>query len=398
MAGPLRVVFLTLYYPPLYSGAALQAISLIRALRAHGVEITVVTAYPGPPPSGGDEAAGAGVRVVRVRTPRSTHARQLVLGARAAWRLLRSSDWDVLHLIGPSYAALLPACVARVRGRPVLTKTTLLAADGGRAANPGVPLLRRVRRWIYRMSGAVVALSDALERQVREEAGDGVRIAKLPNGVDLDFFRPGSPAERKEARRTFSIADDAFAIACCGEIHRRKRAAVVVAAAGRMRHQPTHVVLAGPSGNDPDYDRELEQAIAACPQGVAVSRTGTVPPERIAELLRAADAFVLASRSEGMPNSLLEAMASGVASVASDIPGSRDVLQHGGGRLFPLDDVDGLAQVLDGLAGDAARREQLATEGRAVVAERFSLESVAARYLALYRELTGPPRGAPRPA
>lgn len=396
MARPLRVTFLTLYFPPLYSGAALQAITLIRALRAQGVEVDVLTAHPGPVPQDVEPVA-PGVRVVRFRTPRTPHARQLALGVRAAARLLASSDWDVLHLIGPSYAALLPACAARLRGRPVLTKTTLLASDKSRPRSPGVPLLQRVRGWVYRLSGAIVALSDALVQEVRREAGPDARIVQLPNGVDLEFFRPGSPAERKEARRGFGIAEDAFAIACCGEIHRRKRAAVVVAAAGRMQRQPVHVVLAGPSGNDPGYDAEVEAAVAACPPSVTVSRTGTIPSERIAELLRAADAFVLASRSEGMPNSLLEAMASGVASLASDIPGSRDVLAHGGGRLFPLDDVPTLAAQLDDLARDEALREQLGAEGRAVVAARFSLASVAGRYLALYRELLGRPAPDPLP-
>jgi glycosyltransferase involved in cell wall biosynthesis len=386
MAGSPRVVFLTLYYPPLYSGAALQAITLIRALLARGVDVTVITAYPGRLPPARDDASLAGARIVRVRTPRTQYARELVLGLVAAGRLLTSSDWDLLHLIGPSYAALPPACVARLRGRPVLTKTTLLAS----ATSPpsaGAQLLKRVRRWIYRLSGAVVALSEALEEEVRREAGPGPAVVPLPNGVDPGVFGPGSPAERKEARRGFGIREDEFVIASCGELQVRKRPTTLVKAAGLMKHRPVHVVLAGPSGNDPSYELQLQGAIARCSEGVRITRTGTLASERVRDLLRAADAFTLPSSYEGMPNSLLEAMATGLACVASDIPGSRDVLRHGGGRLVPLDDERALAEALDELASDPDLRDRLGAEARAVVADRFSLESVARRYLAIYGDL-----------
>ena len=92
--------------------------------------------------------------------------------------------------------------------------------------------------------------------------------------------------------------------------------------------------------------------------------------------------------------SSLEAMASRLPCVASDIPGSRDVLRHGGGRLVPLDDAGALAAVLDELAADPAASERLAAEARAVIERHFSLDSVAERYLATYRELlaAAPPR------
>ncbi len=383
-----RIVLLTLYFPPLYSGAALQAVSLIRSLLGHGTEVTVLTAHPHPLPSpSSDEATTAGAQVVRMQAPRTIVARQLVLGLRASAWMLVHSRWDVLHIIGPTYAALLPACVARIRGRVVVTKTTLLAPVPGAARGRGLGALRLVRGWIYRLSDAVVALSEALENEVRRDAGEAPRVEKLPNGVDLDVFRRGTPEECGSLRRALGVAPDAFLIASCGEIHRRKRPGVLVEAASRMQRRPIHVILAGPSGNDREYELEIEEAIAKCPDHVAVTLMGTLAFNQVADLLRAADAFALTSASEGMPNSLLEAMASSLACVASDIPGSRDVLSHGGGRLVPLDDVDALAKVLDELADDPAMRHRLGSEARAVIAEHFSIDSVAERYLAVYRDL-----------
>jgi glycosyltransferase involved in cell wall biosynthesis len=390
MATAPRVVVFSLYFPPLYSGAALQAILLIRALLARGVDVTVLTALPAPHPAGpADDAARAGARVVRFRSPRRILPRQIVFGIRAALWLLVRSDWDVLHLIGPTYAALLPTCVARLRGRSVLTKTTLLAPTPGAVPTPGLGFLRSVRGWIYQLSGAVVALSEALEEEVRREGGGRPAVHRLPNGVDRAIFHPGSPAEREATRRELGVPKDAFLIASCGEIHRRKRPGVLVEAASRMQRRPAHIVLAGPSGNDPEYEAELREVIGKCPEGVTVARTGTIPVEQVAALLRASDVFVLTSASEGMPNSLLEAMATGLPCVASDIPGSRDVLSRGGGLLVPLDDPAALAAALDQIVADPAVGARLAAEALAVVEAEYSIDRVAERYLAIYRELIG---------
>jgi glycosyltransferase involved in cell wall biosynthesis len=90
-----------------------------------------------------------------------------------------------------------------------------------------------------------------------------------------------------------------------------------------------------------------------------------------------------------MPNSLLEAMATGLPCVDSDIPGSRDVLSRGGGLLVPLDDPAALAAALDQIVADPAVGARLAAEALAVVEAEYSIDRVAERYLAIYRELIG---------
>ena len=114
---------------------------------------------------------------------------------------------------------------------------------------------------------------------------------------------------------------------------------------------------------------------------------GSLEPDRLARLQRAADLYVLMSRAEGLPNALLEAMATGLACVASDIPGSADVLADGGGVLVPLDDDTALVAELDRLAGDAAERGRLGREARQIILGRYSFDSIAARYRDVYDEL-----------
>jgi glycosyltransferase involved in cell wall biosynthesis len=381
-----RVALLTPIYPPLYSGAAEQAVTLIRALLGRGATVTVLTSFPGRPPTG-EHPKGA--RVLRFPTPRAPMARELVLGACAAAWLLGSSRWDVLHLIDFPYAAVLPSLVARMRGRPILTKTTLLEPHQD-TSSPGARLLRAVRGWGLRRSDGVVALSEAIALQLRADCGDLVRILRIPNGVDTTLFRPGTAAERSATRRALGLEEDELVVSTCGALIRRKNIVAILRAAGAIRRRPVRIVLAGPPGKEPAYEREIEDAIAGLPDRMQVARTGHIDLEAVARLLSVSDVFVLASRAEGMPNALLEAMAAGVACIATDIPGSRDVLAGGGGRLVPLDDLAALRAALDELADSPDLRAKLGAEARDLVERDFSLASVADRYLDAYARLGGP--------
>lgn len=99
--------------------------------------------------------------------------------------------------------------------------------------------------------------------------------------------------------------------------------------------------------------------------------------------------FALPSRREGLPNALLEAMASGAACVASRLPGVTDAMIDDGvsGRLVPPGDVDALAGALDALLGDAAKRARLGAAARKTVSARYSVAATAAAHLRAYEAL-----------
>ncbi len=123
------------------------------------------------------------------------------------------------------------------------------------------------------------------------------------------------------------------------------------------------------------------------PDGAEVRLLGSLEPDRLAELHRGADIYAILSRAEGLPNALLEGMATGLACVATDIPGSADVLLDGGGLLVPLDDDALLARELDRLAGDPLERRRLGEEARKLTLDRYSFTRIAERYRAVYDQL-----------
>lgn len=386
---PIRCVLLMLRFPPEFAGGGLQASRLMAELASRGVEPTVLTALPER--AGGAEASrrekAYGGDVVRFALPGRGLVRDLVLGVRAALWLVAHPRWDLLHVSGWSWFGLPPLLIARLLGRPVVLKTTLLGSRG--AFDPSGGRLGARLLSAYRWVDVIVTLSRALEDDVRAQPRLRARTTRIPNGVEVERFRPARDDERAIARTELALAPDAFVVVTCGMLNRRKNVASLVRAAGRTAVRPLLLVLVGPQGDEPGYRAELDAAIAALPEGVEARLLGERSPDALARVLQAADVFVLASRAEGLPNSLLEAMATGLPCIATRIPGSEDVLAGGGGRLVPLDDEAALAMALDELAPDPDERRRLGAEARAKVLERYAFDRIAARYLELYASLLG---------
>jgi glycosyltransferase involved in cell wall biosynthesis len=109
----------------------------------------------------------------------------------------------------------------------------------------------------------------------------------------------------------------------------------------------------------------------------------------VADLYRASDLLVFPSRAEGCPNVVLEAMASGLPVVATDVAGNREAVGEDGkaGRLVPGEAPAALAEAVTTLAGSPALRRELAAAARERILERFDIDRVGGKYLSLYEEL-----------
>ncbi|MBI2494813.1 MAG: glycosyltransferase family 4 protein [Candidatus Rokubacteria bacterium] len=134
----------------------------------------------------------------------------------------------------------------------------------------------------------------------------------------------------------------------------------------------------------------LESALRAeaAAAGVAVECPGVVDQRRLPELYAGADAFVLASFTEGHPKVLLEAMSAGVPVVASDCAGNRSLVADGRtGLLFDPHRPEELADRLGRVLGDAALAAALARAGREQVVARYDLAALVAREIELVRSV-----------
>jgi glycosyltransferase involved in cell wall biosynthesis len=215
------------------------------------------------------------------------------------------------------------------------------------------------------------------------------RMTVIHNGVDTSRFFP-DPAARVALRREFGIPPGDFCIGCVGRLSPIKDYPTVLravgelhAAAGNWRlmvigEGPERSRLEGLLEEHPEWRRQV--------QFLGLSA-------RIGELLRSMDVYVLSSITEGISNSLLEAMASGLPVVATATGGNPEVVVDGqSGILFPVGDAGNLARHLHALYARPEERSRLGEEALRRVRESFSLEAMVAHYETLYESLAPQPK------
>ena len=226
----------------------------------------------------------------------------------------------------------------------------------------------------FRAHPCVVACSATLAEQLR---GHGVAAQFIRNGVDTSVFRPAGAAERSRLRDELGLPADARVGVAVGALSTRKDPLAIVRAMQSATEPDLVLVFVGAG--------ELEAACRREAGGDARIRFEG-QAEEVSNYLRAADFLVSASRSEGLPNAVLEAMACGLRVVLSDIGPHRELLQlaPASGVTFPVGDGHALAAALrNATHGDAAGDPGSAARLAALLgAERMSLQ-----YQAIYRRL-----------
>lgn len=223
-----------------------------------------------------------------------------------------------------------------------------------------------------RDASLVLGISRALLEEARRLADDPLpRSAVVPNGIDLNRFRPPrSAAERQKYRSAAGIAHDALVVLCVGDLLLRKGWLDLLDALGSLSVERAEVRLVAAAAapiQEFDLFGEAQRRASAVPVRLERNLDG----ERLADLYRAADVFCLPSHWEGLANSLLEAMASGLPCITTAVAGHPEVVTpHVDGVLIPPGDVGALRDALKSMLEHAATRQAL---GRAA---RLRAESV----------------------
>lgn len=359
-------------FEPLVGGTTTQVRLLAEALGRRRLEAVVVTRRRRREWPRSERVAG--LRVVRLGPPgRGVVGDKAAIAPLAVWLARRRADIDVLHSV-MWLDAVTAAAAAGLLGRTLLTwGASGDAADAMRGRRSGArgSLLRRARQ---------VALTGSMAREV-EAAGLG-NADVVPIAVDRERFRPPSEAERAEARAELGLPAGSFAVVYVGHLRRLKRVDLLVEAFARLvaERADARLVLAGGSrGASDDVEGELREQVARLGLASSVSFRGVGDPQ---PAYFAADAVVLASEREGMPNTLAEAMACGVACVAPVSAGGEALLDVVVTSNAPED----LLAELRRLAESPEERTRRGAAGVARAAA-FDPEAVADRYVAIYREL-----------
>jgi glycosyltransferase involved in cell wall biosynthesis len=378
-----RILMFARYLPPEYSGAASQALLLARHLRERGHEVEFVSpAWKGTP--GRYRVDGFQVTAVRVNLG-AVHQEFSVWRALSAYLWRHRHQVDILHGQGAYYTQSIVGPLGRLLGKPSLVKASLANDDLCSLSGSNVS---GIHRRFLDMIDAYVAISADLEQEFLARGLKGERICRIPNGVDTQRFRPATQAERQAAAASLGLPTDRPIALYVGVFDERKRIEWLAERWVESNGLGTGAMLlaVGPTSREP-YGAELRgrlDALAAAHPGLLRVHAHA---EDIAPYYRASQCFVFPSSNEGLPNALLEAMASGLPAAATLVSGSNELVRDlETGHSFAVDDAEGLGRALAAIQGEAGRA--MGERARRLVQDGYAIESIAARYEDLYRMLS----------
>jgi glycosyltransferase involved in cell wall biosynthesis len=368
---------------PLIGGAETQARVLSSALIRRGWHVRVLTRAIGP--VGLDlEANIGGVDVIRVRT----HSRgklgsvQFLLGGLRV--VAKHGNGSIYHAHDLGTPALLAVLASKVWGGRSVVKLRTGAAVYERRLGSGFGgwFLRMLLHW----NDGIVVVNSEVE-QLLARLGFAKRVVRIPNGIDGDVFRRATLHERDHARGALGLPADHVVVLCVGRLFDVKGFDIALKT-WAMLHESIRVkstlliVGDGPARND------LWDLAKALNVQESVLMLGEKPS--LQAYYHAADVFVLPSRTEGLSNALLEAMASELPTVATAVGGAIDIIEDGVSGVLVLPDSKG--DLHRGLVTLLSTRREWATmgaQGRKRVMEYAQLDMVADQLARLYCSISG---------
>ncbi len=357
----------------------------IQALQAAGYEVVAICS-PGP---WVEQLRRMGINVETVEMARELAPIRDLQSLLALRRCFRRHGFDVVHTHTPK-AGLIGPLAARLAGVPKVVHTIhgLLFHDR----------MPRWRRWLFWLPERFTAsCAKYLLSQSREDVEVALRthlcrpgkIEWLGNGIDVESFAPARVgAAGWELRRSLGIADSDFVVGSVGRLVYDKGFGELFAAAESITaaHPEVKFVVIGPEEHGQQNDAVPAARLAALQAKGAVRFLGwrNDTPQCYAMM----DLFVLPSHREGVPRACMEASASGLPVIATDIRGCREVVKHGEtGLLVPVRDPVALAAAIERLRSDRSLARAMGEAGRRHIVANFNHQQVLDRLLAFYSRI-----------
>ena len=349
-------------------GATIHVRDIAGAMRERGHDPLILVGGSGPAT---DLLASSGIRVeVLPHLCRAPHPVLDMLAFAELTRALRNFSPDLVSTHTAKAGALGRAAAAYL-GLPAVHTPHGLPLRG-RFSAPAAWLFARSERLSARWCRAIVCVSEA-ERQLglAHRIAPPDRMVVIHNGVrDVPAELRARP--EREPLRICSVA----------RLERPKDFATLITALGQIKNREWTLDLVG--------DGPLEAHIRSLAAGAGLANRvpflGYVPDP--AKVYAEAGMFVLVSRSEAFPRSILEAMRAGLPLVASNVGGIPEAVDHGvTGVLVPPRDAPALAEAIAALQASPERRAEMGAQARAAFAARFRLEQTVEKTLTLYQSL-----------
>ena len=271
--------------------------------------------------------------------------------------------------------------VARLLKKPILMK---IAGSGEVPRMYKSRIGRQELRWLKRWAKKILILNEGMRQEAIDHGISSEHLLLMPNPVDTNEFSPGTPAEQRELREQFGIPETASVVLYSGRLAPEKALPTLLDAFARVVKVVPNALLVL-VGDGAVRVALVEQAKQLGLGESHIRFTGRVDPQDVPRWLKIATIFTLVSPSEGFPCALEEAMSTGIASVATDIPGNRQLVEDGlQSILTPVGDTKKIAESMVALLQDTPLRHRLGRAARMHIMENYSTQHIVELYEALF--------------
>lgn len=370
----MRILILNSEYPPIGGGAGNASANLARQLADKGHEVSVVTARFEQLPRTERKGNLTVIRIaaLRRRQDRSGALEQIIFAISASFQSL-----SLIHQLSPDVTLAffgIPSGAVTYFIKKIFKIPYIISMRGGdvpgfRPYDFGLyhKIITPFLRGIWRNASALVANSNGL-RNLALKFDSRFEIDIIPNGVDLELYKPDAHTNLFPH------------IVSVGRIVHQKGLDLAIHALSNLKHLDWDWHIAG-DGPQMDYLKSLARELGI---GNRIEFLGWQSHEQLIRVYTLANIFLFPSRHEGMPNAVLEAMASGLPVIASRIAGNEELVIDGEtGHLFQSEDIDSLRDALHKLLTDAPLRKKMGAASRQRVEQHYSWERTAQQYALL---------------
>jgi glycosyltransferase involved in cell wall biosynthesis len=370
----IKVAMLIQAYLPIVGGAERQIAALAPHLKSLDIDIHIITRrYPG---LASFEMINT-IPVYRVPIPGPKLIASVAFTLSALWRIWQIRP-DILHaheLLSPTTTAV---AAKRLFGIPVVAKV-LRGGELGDLQKLSSRALGRIRlKQIKKVIDQIIVISQEIEQELLHEGFPSGKLGFIPNGVDINKFKPVSEDQKEGLRKNLGLPDGPIGV-FIGRLSPEKRVDQIINAwpVLRRKHPQASLTILGTG----PQESELRAM-----SGEGIIFAGVV--DDVPLYLQAADFFVLPSSTEGLSNALLEAMASGLPIIATKVGGAEDLIEHQkSGWLIPADDTVALNHALEHFLSNLDQLMGYGEKAREKVVQDYSLERVANMLRALYDQV-----------
>jgi len=357
-------------------GAEVQLVSLVQHVRGKVDDVAVISLYPHEELAEDLISSGIEVHFLNMKSFRSFFRAFI-----QAKKIINNFQPDVIH--SHMYHSNIFSRLLKVFARsPQLVNTAHNSWEGS-----------RFRYFLYRITAGLadfvsIVSQEGYDSHIKYKATPKHKLEKIPNGIDTEIFKPNSDFRLKK-RLELGVGDE-FLFVSVGWLSEQKNyenALKAVAAIKKKKRLNFKHYIIGKAPGGSDNHKKLEQMTRELNIDDIVSFIGH--RKDVQEIMKAADGYVSSSAWEGMPIVLLEAAASALPIVATDVGDCRAIVRDGvNGFLVPPRDHEKLADAMTKLLELSPEAHSVMSEhSRKHVIEKFSIHSVADKWVDIYRSL-----------